>query len=170
MKTFRSGSIALVLAVGLMLTGCVSPDETPSYYQNLESHSAQIDASVVASMISSYRSQSDLSPVTVDPALMRVAQAQADGMARAEDVNAARKGDLKLAVLMKGAGQGDAHAVGNLSAGYRRWAEAFSGWRDSPKHNAVMLDANGTRIGIATAYAPRSKYKVFWSLVVVGPR
>ncbi|WP_054785719.1 CAP domain-containing protein [Pseudovibrio denitrificans] len=170
MKMFRGAGIALLLAVGVTLSGCVSTEETPSYYQNLESHSAQIDASTVASMISSYRSQKDLPPVTVDPELMQVAQAQADGMARAEDVNATRKGDLTLSVLMKNAGQGDVHAANNLSAGYRRWAEAFSGWRDSPKHNAVMLDAEGTRIGIATAYAPGSKYKVFWSLVVAGPR
>lgn len=170
MKIFRGGGIALVFAVGLALVGCVNTDETPSYYQNLESHSAQIDGNVVASMISSYRAQKDLPPVTIDRSLTRIAQAQADGMARAEDVNAARKGNLRLSVLMNEAGQADVHAVNNLSAGYRRWAEAFSGWRDSPKHNAVMLDAEGTRIGIATAYAPGSKYKVFWSLVVAGPR
>ncbi len=170
MKTFLSGRFALVAVVGLVLSGCVSTDETPSYYQNLESYSAQIDGVVVAAMISSYREQKDLGPVAIDPELTRIAQVQADAMARAEDVNVARKGKLALSALMKNAGEGNVHAAGNLSAGYRRWAEAFSGWRDSKKHNAVMLDGQGTRIGVATAYAPRSKYKVFWSLVVAGPR
>ena len=54
----------------------------------------------------------------------------------------------------------------NLSAGYHTLAEAFSGWRDSPSHNAVMLDPTATRMGIATAYAPGSKYKVYWALLV----
>ncbi len=58
--------------------------------------------------------------------------------------------------------------VTNVSAGYRRLAEAFSGWRDSPQHNAHMLDKRMTRMGIATAYAPGSKYKVFWSLVLAA--
>ena len=57
----------------------------------------------------------------------------------------------------------------NASAGYRTLAEAFSGWRDSPKHNAVMLDGRATRMGIATAYSPGSKYRVFWSLVLAAP-
>ncbi|KZL17304.1 Cysteine-rich secretory protein family protein [Pseudovibrio axinellae] len=170
MKTFRVERVAVFCVVALAMAGCVSKDETPSYYQNLESHSAQVDAKVAAVMISSYRAQKDLPAVTIDPDLMRVAQMQAQGMAKAEDVNAARKGSLRLSSLMQAEGLGKVYAVNNLSAGYRRWAEAFSGWRDSPKHNAVMLDAKGTRIGIATAYAPGSKYKVFWSLVVAGPR
>lgn len=57
-------------------------------------------------------------------------------------------------------------ADANLSAGYRTLAEAFSGWRDSPEHNAVMLAPGATRMGIATAYAPGSKYKVYWALLV----
>ena len=57
-------------------------------------------------------------------------------------------------------------AASNLSAGYHTLAEAFSGWRDSPAHNRVMLDGRATRMGIATAYAPGSKYKVYWALVV----
>lgn len=161
---------ASLVVLGFALFGCVSSPETPSYYQNLESSSAQVDAGVAAAMISSYRAQKNLASVQIDPTLMRIAQLQADGMAQAEDVNAARKGRLRLSILMKEAGQDDVHAVNNVSAGYRRWAEAFSGWRDSKKHNVVMLDPKATRIGIATAYAPRSKYKVFWSLVVAEPQ
>jgi uncharacterized protein YkwD len=49
-------------------------------------------------------------------------------------------------------------------------AEAFSGWRESPQHNRVLLDSRATRIGIATAYAPNSKYKVYWALAVAADR
>ena len=57
-------------------------------------------------------------------------------------------------------------AVENVSAGYHTLAEAFSGWRDSPPHNRNMLEPKMRRMGIAAAYAPDTKYKVFWALVM----
>ena len=63
---------------------------------------------------------------------------------------------------------GGSVAVENISAGYRTLAEAFSGWRDSPPHRANMLNASVTRMGIAAVYAPSSKYKVFWALILAG--
>ncbi|NNC01122.1 CAP domain-containing protein, partial [Corallococcus exiguus] len=56
----------------------------------------------------------------------------------------------------------------NLSAGYHTLAEAFSGWRESPQHDRVLLDPRATRMGIATAFTPNSKYKVYWVLVVAA--
>jgi hypothetical protein len=32
-----------------------------------------------------------------------------------------------------------------------------------------MLNRGATRMGIAAVYAPNSKYKVFWALVLAGP-
>ena len=32
-----------------------------------------------------------------------------------------------------------------------------------------MLLAGATRMGIAAVYAPKSKYKVFWSLILAKP-
>ena len=61
-------------------------------------------------------------------------------------------------------------AVENISAGYHTLAEAFSGWRDSPPHKANMLNRSVTRMGIAAVYAPNSKYKVFWTLIMAAAR
>jgi uncharacterized protein YkwD len=60
-------------------------------------------------------------------------------------------------------------AAENIGAGYHTLAEAFSGWRDSPPHRANMLLSGATRMGIATAYSPKSKYKVFWALILAAP-
>ncbi len=60
-------------------------------------------------------------------------------------------------------------AVENISAGYHTLAEAFSGWRNSPPHRANMLNSGVTRMGIAAVYTPKSKYKVFWSLILAAP-
>jgi uncharacterized protein YkwD len=59
-------------------------------------------------------------------------------------------------------------AVENVSAGYHTLAEAFSGWRDSPPHKANMLKNGVTKLGIAAAYAPNTKYKVFWTLILAS--
>ncbi len=64
---------------------------------------------------------------------------------------------------MKNSGFDAKVAVENISAGYHTLAEAFSGWRDSPPHRANMLNQGATRMGIAAAYAPNSKYKVYWA-------
>jgi uncharacterized protein YkwD len=60
-------------------------------------------------------------------------------------------------------------AAENVGAGYQTLAEAFSGWRDSPSHNKNMLMPSVTKMGIGTAYAPKSKYKVYWALVFAEP-
>jgi uncharacterized protein YkwD len=59
-------------------------------------------------------------------------------------------------------------AVENVGAGYHTLAEAFSGWRDSPSHRANMLKAGVTKLGIAASYAPNTKYKVFWTLILAS--
>ena len=70
---------------------------------------------------------------------------------------------------LKAGGYSARAAAENISAGYHTMAEAFSGWRDSPPHRANMLLNGATRMGIAAVYAPKSKYKVFWALILAQP-
>jgi uncharacterized protein YkwD len=114
-------------------------------------------------MINLYRRNNGLPPLTVDPALDRTARAAAAEMAASDRPASAEALKRKLSAA------GVAAPAVNVSAGYHTLAEAFSGWRESPVHNRTMLDRAGTRLGIATAYAPGSKYKVYWALIVAGP-
>jgi uncharacterized protein YkwD len=118
-------------------------------------------------MISGYRGNNGLAPVTVDPDLMRMANEQATAMAAHDkmdhDVGRPFRDRIRNSEFARTV------AVENISAGYHTLAEAFSGWRDSPPHRANMLKAGVTRIGIAAVYAPASKYKVFWALILAGP-
>jgi uncharacterized protein YkwD len=105
--------------------------------------------------------------VTVEPALMKLAEAQARAMAARDKLDH----DVihGFAERIKGSGYDAKVAVENIGAGYHTLAEAFSGWRDSPPHRANMLRKGVTRLGIAAVYAPQSKYKVFWSLILAAP-
>jgi len=160
---------AVLLGLGA-LAGCnagqepatTSTGSEPSMYRSLASNDARIDPLTARDMISLYRRNSGLGALTLDEGLQRVAEAQARDMARSGDL-AARGA---LGDRLAGAGIQTSAAVENVSAGYRTLAEAFSGWRDSAPHNARMLDRRVRRMGIATAYAPGAKYKVYWALVL----
>ena len=138
------------------------PPAEPLFYQSLAAPTARVDAATAAEMISAYRSNHGLAPLTVDPTLEAEARKAAQAMAAADRP---ASGDV---LRKKLAAEGLPSPAVNLSAGYYTLAEAFSGWRDSPAHNRVMLAPGASRLGIATAYAPRSKYKVYWALVVAG--
>jgi uncharacterized protein YkwD len=139
----------------------------PTFYQDLAQADAAVDATAAQSMISGYRSNNGLGAVVVDPDLMRLAGEQARAIAARDKMDH----DVGRSVheRMRKAGLGGSVAVENVGAGYHTLAEAFSGWRDSPPHRANMLNRGVTRMGIATAYAPASKYKVFWALILAGP-
>jgi uncharacterized protein YkwD len=169
----RLGALALCgLAIGVAaLAGCgeSAPPSSgqPTFYQDLAQTDAAVDAAVAQSMISGYRSNNGLGPVVVDPDLMRLAGEQARAMAARDKMD--HDVGRPFHERMRKAGVGGSVAVENVGAGYHTLAEAFSGWRDSPPHRANMLNRGVTRMGIATAYAPASKYKVFWALILAGP-
>ena len=89
-----------------------------------------------------------------------------DGVARPARSRRRRRG---FSQRIAGSGYDAKAAYENIGAGYHTLAEAFSGWRGSPGHRANMLRRDVTHIGIAAAYAPRSKYKVFWALILASP-
>jgi uncharacterized protein YkwD len=164
--------LRLVALAGLALLGACAGDHDPSmgepsFYRNLAEKGAQLDATTAASMISGYRTNNGLTPVGVDPELMKLAQAQAQAMASRDklDHNVVRGFNERL----KTHGYRAKVAAENISAGYHTLAEAFSGWRDSPPHRANMLLDGATRMGIAAVYAPNSKFKVFWALILAAP-
>jgi uncharacterized protein YkwD len=134
-------------------------------YVSMASAEATLDAGTAATMISGYRANNGLGGVSVDPDLMQLAQTQARAMAANDklDHNVVRDFGSRIAVYRSKT------AAENIGAGYHTLAEAFSGWRDSPPHRRNMLLQGATRIGIAAAYAPNSKYRVFWALILAEP-
>jgi uncharacterized protein YkwD len=160
--------LLMALFPAALTGGCTTDNGSaqPTFYASMADASATVDAAAAASMISGYRSNNSLGAVEVDPELMRMAMDQARVMAGKDklDRSAGREFNNRLA----GAGFDAKIAVENVGAGYHTLAEAFSGWRDSPSHRANMLKAGVNRMGIAAVYAPQSKYKVFWALIMAA--
>ena len=152
------------------LAGCADngpPPGQPSFYKDLAQPDAVLDANAAQSMISGYRGNNGLGAVTIDPDLMRLANDQASAMAARDKMEHDAK--APFAERIRKSGYNASVAVENISAGYHTLAEAFSGWRDSPPHKANMLNSGVTRMGIAAVYSPKSKYKVFWTLILAAP-
>ena len=153
------------------LIGCSSegdkPTGQPSFYQSMAAANVRVDARVAASMISGYRRNNGFGIVTLDGHLMRLAEEQARAMASRNRFDHDAAGPFNQRI--KRSGYDAKVAVENIGAGYHTLAEAFSGWRDSPPHRANMLHSGVTKMGIATVFAPNSKYKVFWALILAAP-
>jgi uncharacterized protein YkwD len=159
------GVVSLAACIGV--TDKEPPSGQPSFYQSMAAAGVNLDTTAAQSMISGYRRNNGLTAVALDPALTKMAEDQARAMAARNklDHNVGRSFDVRL----RSSGFDAKFAVENIGAGYHTLAEAFSGWRDSPPHRANMLRSGATKMGIAAVYAPHSKYKVFWALVLAAP-
>ena len=159
------------LLILLALSACAGDNyvakEEPSFYRNLAQPGAKLDDAAAASMISGYRANNGQPAVTLDPELTRMAQGQAEAMAQRDKLDHAA--GKPFTTRLKAAGYDAKVAAENIGAGYHTLAEAFSGWRDSPPHRANMLLKGATRLGIAAVYTPRSKYKVYWAMIIAQP-
>jgi len=169
-SVFRSSIVAIpALTVAAVLAGCASQPPAPAtrqpaFYANLGEPGARLDGADAAQTINLYRQRHGLAALDLDPELTALASREATAMAGRD---APASADALRRSL---ASRGVSAPMVNMSAGYRTMAEAFSGWRDSPAHNAAMLNPRATRMGVAAASArPGSKYRVYWTLVTAGP-
>jgi hypothetical protein len=172
LKPIARGVVRLAgVAAFAVLAACAGdrdpPPADPTFYRSMAGSGAQLDAGMAASMISGYRSNNGLSAVSVDPRLMKLAEAQARAMAANDklDHNVIRGFSERL----RSSGYDARTGAENIGAGYHTLAEAFSGWRDSAPHRKNMLLPGAAHMGIAAVYSPRSKYKVFWALILAAP-
>lgn len=103
------------------------------------------DAGLAAAMISRYRAAHGLGPVKVDAQLGRAAEHQARAVAVAGELT---HGDF--AGRMKEYGIRGS-AAENLAAGKETLEGTMDQWKSSPGHNANLLLADASRIGLVRA-------------------
>jgi uncharacterized protein YkwD len=121
-----------------------------------------VKADSYASQVSAYRRSHGLPPVRSDPRLNSVALKQARAMASSGAVNHTAAGSFPARVASLRRSQ----AAENVAAGNATFAEALKQWQDSPGHRANLLMAGAKRIGIASAANARSRYRMFWAMVI----
>ena len=154
----------LLVVAPLGLGGCLSSEGPEPSIVERPSVVVRLDPAEMQGRISAYRQAHSLSPVAIDPALMALAQAQANAMARADHLSHEIAGPLGR--RLDEARRPKGFAVENVSAGYASANAALAGWERSPGHNLNLLDAKMRRMGIAAADAPGTRYKTYWALMM----
>ncbi len=114
-------------------------------------------------LINNYRAQNGLQPLAISYTLTKASQWKSDDLAAnnyfAHD-DLTRTWDQRI----RDCGYGYNAWMGeNIAAGNSGAQATFDQWRNSPGHNANMLGANYTAIGIGRAYSASSTYRWYWT-------
>jgi uncharacterized protein YkwD len=131
--------------------------------------SIPVDASRTASLVSAYRAQNGLGPVSVDSRLMKAAASQARAMGERDRMGHRVAGSLPRRVTAVAYDWGA--TAENLGAGYSTLDAAMAGWKASGEHRANLLNPHVTEVGVAAVATPRgSKKRSYWALILAAPR
>ena len=169
------GRLAAILGtalLGLTLAGCAENGATssrPAFYTNLAQPGARLNEANARDLINGYRTSNNVPQVQLNSSLNTLARSYAAALATNARTNPSVKPDGRLKARLVSVGYNAVEVDESVTAGYHTFAEAFSGWRDSRPHRKVMLMPNATEMGIAAAYAPNTKYKVYWVLIMARP-
>jgi uncharacterized protein YkwD len=141
---------ATALAVLLTACGETTSGLAPGLTATMDTPGAALDRGAAFGVLNQYRGTVGVGPLTDDPALDTMAQNLAQSYAATGTSPQLPTG----AVAIRG------------SAGYKDFAETFSGWRNSPPDSAVLTMAGATRAGLAEFYDANSAYGVYWILLL----
>jgi uncharacterized protein YkwD len=146
----------------LSLSGCSTGSRQPVT-------PLSVDAGRTASLVSSYRAQNGLGPVSIDSRLMQAAGTQARAMGERDKIGHKVAGALPRRVSATGYDWGA--TAENLGAGYPSLEAAIEGWKKSAGHRRNLVNPGVTEIGVAAvATPPGSRYRTYWALILAGPR
>lgn len=148
-------AIAALLALG----GCTDSQSSrpvPAFYVDLAKAGAQLDPATTSTIINGYRGNLGLAALQWDAGLARQAEDEAGRFAARGEVTSA---GLPASRQAKGLHR-------SVSGGYHSFADAFSGWRGSPVHDAVLKAPKGKRYGIGVVARPESRHRVYWVVLV----
>jgi uncharacterized protein YkwD len=156
----------VVFLLALFVSACTT-SQAPTLYASLASATVELDRNQARDIFNAYRREKGLRPLRLDADLNKMAEEQSAAMAARDEItHAARAGDFDA--RLERTGLKPQLVAENIAGGHDSIAEVFAGWRASPPHDKNLLIPDARRMGIAAVYAPDTRFKVFWTLVVAG--
>jgi uncharacterized protein YkwD len=115
-------------------------------------------------LINDYRAANGRGPLSHNPQLGAAAENHSHDQAKNNYLGHTGSDGSSIQQRIQRAGYADPRAWGeNVAAGYPSASDAFQGWKTSPGHDANMLGAQFTEIGIGRAYNAGSRYGWYWT-------
>ena len=171
LKTFSSFIITITLLIMLVSYGAT---KNPSYAFATADYCMDSEEQAFLTLINNYRVQNGLSTVTASQTLGAASRFHSMDMATynyfahnlaGNDHIFGTSDDISFTTNMANFGYTKSGgSVGeNIAGGYQSASSVFSAWKASAGHNANMLSAWFTTIGIGRAYGATSTYKWYWT-------
>ncbi len=155
----RSARLSPLRRIGLLCLLLVTP-----VFARAQTPTLDGEEQTVLKLINDYRAQNGLGALRVSVALTRAADWMSADMAAKNYFNHTDSQGRDPFVRMTAFGYNYAGYRGeNIAAGYSDAGRTFDLWRNSPGHNAAMLNANFNVIGIGRVYGASSTYKWYWT-------
>lgn len=158
--------LAATLGVLLAVAALLATHRVAQAAVNCDVADASVDAEEQAflGLINNYRAQNGAGPLTISTTLMRAATWMAVDMANKNYLShtdsLGRDPFTRMDQCDVAASQGRAE---NVAAGYETAALVFEGWRNSPGHNANMLNPGYRSMGTARHYNAGATYGWYWA-------
>jgi uncharacterized protein YkwD len=114
-------------------------------------------------LINDYRAQNGIAPLQVSVTLTQASDWMSTDMASKNYFSHTDSQNRDPFVRMTDFGYKYSTAGENIAAGNATAQATFTQWKNSPGHNANMLNANYKVIGIARAQNPSSTYNWYWT-------
>lgn len=118
--------------------------------------------------INAYRAQNGMGPLQLSQTLGDAADAHSVEMATNSYLDHTMLGGVTVDQNLENYGYGDDTYGENIAGGMEGAAGVLAAWQGSASHNANMLRAEFTAIGIARAYNPSSGYGWYWTTIFGG--
>jgi uncharacterized protein (TIGR03437 family) len=148
--SYLSYLILVLVAIGLQAAA-----QTPS----LDS-----EEQTVLRLINEYRAQNGLVQLRASISLTRAADWMSGDMASKNYFSHTDSEGRDPFARMAAFGYGYPASKGeNIAAGYQDAVRTFNQWKNSPGHNATMLNPNFRVIGIARVYGSNTRYRWYWT-------
>lgn len=113
--------------------------------------------------INEYRAANGVPPLAMSPTLTSAAKGHSQDMATKNYFDHVGQDGSTFASRIAAAGYPGGTTAENIFAGDQSAAGAMESWRNSPGHNANMLNPAFTAIGIGRAFDPNSDFGWYWT-------
>lgn len=154
----RGLTLTAIMVAAFLLIASIMLVTSPAAYA-YDSEEVQFLA-----LINNYRAQYGLPALTMSTSLSNASEGHSWDMAAHNYFSHTSQDGRSPWDRIRAAGYGYNTWLGeNIAAGYNSADSVFNAWRNSPGHNANMLDGNFRAIGIGRYYQPGSTYGWYWT-------